>query len=252
LFNLLLALFFICSQTMPAIGQSQTMVSVNPVLITLDPGQTGTIDIVVNLGEEDLLRAFSVEIHFNPARLSADNLQQGDFLNIMFPEPTNGIDNDAGVICFGGAQGPESPTAGSGTLFSFDIQAKDVPGMTNLEIEEAELVDDEYFIIDTALQNGTVHITGDVNLTIAVSPEGGGTTTPAVGMHVYDAGAEVAISAIPEDGYRFENWSGDVATVANPDSETTTITMNGKYKITANFVQNVTPEVFIYLPLVLN
>ena len=44
-----------------------------------------------------------------------------------------------------------------------------------------------------------------------------------------------------ESGYSFGSWSGDVATIADANDATTTITMNGDYVITANFGQ-VTPQ----------
>ena len=49
------------------------------------------------------------------------------------------------------------------------------------------------------------------NLTMAVSPGGGGTTTPAAGgPDSYSEGTVVAVSATANPGYRFVNWSGDI------------------------------------------
>jgi hypothetical protein len=42
--------------------------------------------------------------------------------------------------------------------------------------------------------------------------------------------------AIPDEGYWFVNWSGDVDTIADANAATTTITMNDDYSITAKFV----------------
>jgi len=69
-------------------------------------------------------------------------------------------------------------------------------------------------------------------LTMAVNPVGGGTTDPAVGAHVYSEGTVVDISAIANAGYRFINWTGDVA---DPNSPTTTVTMDDNKTVTANF-----------------
>jgi uncharacterized repeat protein (TIGR02543 family) len=41
--------------------------------------------------------------------------------------------------------------------------------------------------------------------------------------------------AIPDEGYRFDEWSGDVDTIADVNA-TTTITTNDDYSITAKFV----------------
>ena len=43
------------------------------------------------------------------------------------------------------------------------------------------------------------------NLTTAVSPAGGGTTNPAVGVHTYAYGAIVAVTATPAAGYVFSS-----------------------------------------------
>ena len=42
--------------------------------------------------------------------------------------------------------------------------------------------------------------------------------------------------ASPASGYRFVDWTGDVNAVANVNSALTTMTLDGDYKITANFV----------------
>jgi hypothetical protein len=69
-------------------------------------------------------------------------------------------------------------------------------------------------------------------LTIAVDPVGGGTTDPAVGVHVYDEGTVVPITATASAGYVFNQWVGDVA---DTDSPTTTVTISASKIITAHF-----------------
>ncbi|MDZ7263070.1 MAG: FG-GAP-like repeat-containing protein [candidate division KSB1 bacterium] len=70
------------------------------------------------------------------------------------------------------------------------------------------------------------------NLTMAANPASGGTTDPAVGVHAYPAGTVVTVIAVPASGYQFVNWTG---TVAEPNNDTTTVTMNGNQNLTANF-----------------
>lgn len=160
--TLLLVFFLSLGTPMPASSQPETTVSVSPSSITLDPGATASVEIQIDLAEGESIRGFSVEIHFNPGRLSASNLIQGDFLDGFLPEPTNGIDNETGIISFGVVQGAVEPASGSGTLFSFDIQAKDILGQTSLEIKEAELVGEDYSLIDYQAENGVVNITGEI------------------------------------------------------------------------------------------
>lgn len=73
-------------------------------------------------------------------------------------------------------------------------------------------------------------------LTIS-STAGGRAITPDEGTTAYYEGEEVSLTAIPENGYRFANWDGNVGTVADPNAASTTITMNDNYSITANFQQ---------------
>jgi hypothetical protein len=75
------------------------------------------------------------------------------------------------------------------------------------------------------------------NLTIS-STEGGSITEPGEGVFTYeDEGSIVDLVAEAEEGYRFDRWTGDVDTIADVYAAATTITMNGDYSITANFVK---------------
>ncbi|HUW46698.1 MAG TPA: hypothetical protein VMW50_12990, partial [Dehalococcoidia bacterium] len=72
------------------------------------------------------------------------------------------------------------------------------------------------------------------DLTIS-STAGGTVTAPGEGTFTYDQGTGVNLVAEAEEGYRFVNWTGDIATIADVEDATTTITMNSGYAITANF-----------------
>jgi len=93
--------------------------------------------------------------------------------------------------------------------------------------------------------NGNYTITanfapGEYNLTIN-STDGGNVTTPGEGTFgPYANGTVVDLVATPDASYVFVNWTGDVTTIANVNSTTTNITMNGNYTITANFAVTVT------------
>ncbi|CAN0525437.1 unnamed protein product, partial [Scytosiphon promiscuus] len=49
---------------------------------------------------------------------------------------------------------------------------------------------------------------------------------------VYSEGEVVELTATPNAGFQFENWSGDVSSSA----DSVTITMNGNKNVTANFI----------------
>jgi len=67
------------------------------------------------------------------------------------------------------------------------------------------------------------------------STAGGSVTDPGEGTFTYEKGTVVDLVATPDAGYDFDNWTGDVGTIADVNDATTTITMNGDYTITANF-----------------
>jgi len=66
------------------------------------------------------------------------------------------------------------------------------------------------------------------------SGTGGSVTTPSVATSSYCQGIVVPLVATASSGYNFVNWTG--GPVANASAASTTITMNGNYTITANFV----------------
>jgi len=80
--------------------------------------------------------------------------------------------------------------------------------------------------------------------TLTMAANGSGSTSPSVGQHTYAAGTVVSITASPASCYRFVNWTGDVGTIGNVNTGSTTIRMNGAYSITANFEQ----EQPVYFP----
>jgi hypothetical protein len=77
------------------------------------------------------------------------------------------------------------------------------------------------------------------SLTVS-STEGGEVDMPGEGTFSYDTGTVVDLVAVPEEGYYFVNWSGDVGAVVDVFAATTTVTMNSDYSIIANFVELLT------------
>jgi hypothetical protein len=93
------------------------------------------------------------------------------------------------------------------------------------------------FLITVALIGGMVGCTpGPVQYHLIVSTTGDGeVVTPGDGTFTYNAGTVVPLVVFPHTGYHFANWTGDVATIADVNAASTTVTMNGNYEITANF-----------------
>jgi len=68
------------------------------------------------------------------------------------------------------------------------------------------------------------------------SGTGGSVTTPSEATASYCQGIVVPLVATASSGYNFVNWTGNTGTMGNASAASTTITMNGNYTITANFV----------------
>jgi alpha-tubulin suppressor-like RCC1 family protein len=94
-------------------------------------------------------------------------------------------------------------------------------------------------LIAVTLVVGMVGCDGDgytffCTLTVASTP-GGSVTDPGEGTFTYNSSTEVNLTALPDDGYYFVNWTGDVGSVGDVNAAGTTIWMADNYSITANF-----------------
>jgi hypothetical protein len=97
----------------------------------------------------------------------------------------------------------------------------------------------------TITMNGNYTIQANFNFVgthwLVVNTTTGGTVTqPGVGNTTQTAGAQVPLVAAPDATHCFGSWTGDVGTIVSPTAANTTITMNGDYTITANFVAKYT------------
>jgi uncharacterized repeat protein (TIGR02543 family) len=89
------------------------------------------------------------------------------------------------------------------------------------------------------------HITANfvrIEHTLTIQVTGNGTTIPAAGTYNYYEGVTVAINASADEGWHFDNWSGDVVV---PDSANATVIMNSDVTITANFAESTIPWLLI-------
>ena len=105
---------------------------------------------------------------------------------------------------------------------------------------DADTIDDVNSASTTITMNDNYSITANFIARYALtigSTDGGRVATPPEGMSIYEAGTVVDLVAEAEEGHRFANWTGDTGTVTNVNAASTTITVNGDYSITANFVE---------------
>ena len=83
-----------------------------------------------------------------------------------------------------------------------------------------------------------IHLATPTEYTLTVaSTSGGSVIIPGEGTYTRYEGLVVDLVATPNAGYRFDEWTGDVGTIADVYAASTTITMNGDYSITAEFVK---------------
>jgi uncharacterized repeat protein (TIGR02543 family) len=88
---------------------------------------------------------------------------------------------------------------------------------------------------DTIVTANFIEVPPDeYTLSVAVDPVEKGTVDVNPLKATYQCGDEVILTAIPNSGWTFTGWTGDVISTANP----LTITMNGNKSITANFTQD--------------
>ena len=112
---------------------------------------------------------------------------------------------------------------GTNTMVGTNIVGNNV----KLRIEASVSASDEYYFMDNLkveyeAQPTTYSLgTSTANGIIVVSPPGG----------VYTENTMVEVTAVPNLGYAFGSWGGDLSGSANP----TTITMNGNKNVTASF-----------------
>ena len=153
------ALFFIFvlafGFAQPAFGQTGTVVRVSPDYQEVDPGETFTVAIVVENVVD--LWAFDVVIDYNPAIISFEHSEFGDFLEEGMAAP---VTSEPGRISCGMTQitsddsepDPE-PKSGSGVLCTLTFVAGTTDGESDLTLNEAILSDRNGVEID--------HLTGD-------------------------------------------------------------------------------------------
>jgi len=122
------------------------------------------------------------------------------------------------------------------------------PGLSNAQVRQS--------MIDTAEPLGAHNHFGHglvrADLAVGVEPDpepdpeeheltvsstsGGAVSQPGEGTFTYEYGTVVGLLAVADEGYAFDGWTGDIGTIADPNSADTTIEMLNDYSITASFV----------------
>ena len=104
---------------------------------------------------------------------------------------------------------------------------------------DVDTIADVYAVSTNITMSGDYSITAEFawqyNLSTN-STAGGSVTEPGEGVFPCDEGTVVDLVAEAEESYHFVQWTGNVSAIADVYAAETTITMNGAYNITANFI----------------
>ena len=84
-----------------------------------------------------------------------------------------------------------------------------------------------------------IEITVRNNMKLTISSGVGGTTEPEPGTYSYLIDSDVSVTALPDSGYRFSEWTGDVPSGHEEDNPLI-ITMDADKSIEANFIRQYT------------
>jgi uncharacterized repeat protein (TIGR02543 family) len=77
----------------------------------------------------------------------------------------------------------------------------------------------------------TAHFIEEEEVTLTVNVVGNGSVTKNPDQVTYPCGTVVTLTAVPDAGWTFSHWSGDLIGSTNPD----TITMDSDKTVTAHF-----------------
>ena len=218
----------------PISAQTGTVVS-NATPSDATPAVGNTITVTVNIdmtgvdAPDNKLGSFTGTLAWNTDVLSYQSAAlQGVFAGGVINDTNVG----AGQLTFNSAYAAGATGNINVLIVTFNVAAA---GSSTLDLEYSAMAAATTFanlLPMLTVNDGQVEVTsgGNYILTMAVGPTGGGTTDPEVGPHTYAAGTVVDITATPNTGYEFDYWDG---AVANPDSASTTVTMNMAKTVTA-------------------
>ncbi|MBN2012418.1 PKD domain-containing protein, partial [candidate division KSB1 bacterium] len=206
--------------------------SVIPSNSNPEVGDQITVDIKIDMSgvqsPNDKLGSFTGSLDWNSAVL-AYNSNSGPQAGF-----TGAVNPSSGHIAFNGANAAGASGNITVLQITFDVVGA---GSSVLDLGYSAMAAATTFnnlLPYLVVNDGSVSVNPPIyTLTMAVSPAGTGTTSPAIGDHSYQDGTVVDISATPSSDYQFASWSGDVA---DANSASTTVTVHGNTTVTANFV----------------
>lgn len=93
------------------------------------------------------------------------------------------------------------------------------------------------YVLSDIMRN-TFSYGAPIKVSLSITVVGGGTTTPSPGIHYYEKGDVLTITAIPHSGWKFDYWAGHTSGTQTSK----TITMDKSKAIWAYFVEAPPPD----------
>ena len=190
------------------------------------------VTVPISISGVTALGAVDIRLHYDSSVVEVSSVADGELGTV-----THAIDNASGVATMNWF----SPTGETGdfTFASVTLRAVGTgAAASSLELEVRTLVNTDGQPIPHGLSQGrfTAGQPGQYTLTVS-SAAGGSVTTPGEGTFSYSEADVVNLVAQADAGYRFNGWTGDVATVADVSKASTTITMDAPKSISAAFTE---------------
>ena len=140
-------------------------------------------------------------------------------------------------------------TPGEGVFAYGEVSVVGLAAEAEEDYKFVQWTGDVSTVADVYAASTTITMSGDYSITAnfeevssfqydltTFNTEGGSVTEPGEGVFTYDGGTVVDLVATPDEGYQFDEWTGDVDTIVDIEAAVTTITMNDNDSVTANFV----------------
>ncbi len=128
-------------------------------------------------------------------------------------------------------------TAAPGTGYVFSNWSGDASGISN---SVDVLMDSDKSVVANFVEDDPEPVYYDLTVTV----EGQGSVSPTSGT--YEEGSVVTLTATPDDGYIFSEWSGD----ANGSSSSVSVIINSDISVVATFIEDIPGPV--YFDLIVN
>lgn len=142
----------------PAQGQQAARIGFQPQTLSLKPGQTATVGIVVENVND--LYSIPLLLQYNPAVMSVEEVQHGGFLSGGTQEIAivSRVDKERGQAIVSATRQPNTPgVSGSGTLMGVVIKAL-APGTSNLSVVQVNAKDSQQKPIPLITSEATLKV----------------------------------------------------------------------------------------------